>query len=161
MKDETQEEMAATGAPDAKEASRSFEDIVHDLRRAAEDCEDERNADERWDGAELAGIYRDIARDIEEASAQVAAPQAAPGAAAAQGTTDAAAPQGATDAASRDAAAHVMTKEEAIVRLCGMAHTVEDPDTLRALLLGCKALARDGIHKRRVKASRIARGIHG
>lgn len=95
-------------------------------------------------------------RDIEEASAQVAAPQGTTDSAAPQGTSDAAAAQGTTDAA-----AHVMTKEEAIVRLCALAFAVEDTDTLRALLLGCKALARAGIHKRRVNASRVARGIHG
>lgn len=81
--------------------------------------------------------------------------------AAAQGTTGAAAAQGTTDAASQGAAAHVMTKGEAIVRLCALAFAVEDTDTLRALLLGCKALARAGIQKRRNHASRIARGIHG
>ena len=124
--------------PVQEKASKSFEDIVHDLRSAAEDYEDERNAGGMWDGAQLAGIYREIARDIEEASAQVAA---------AQGTTD--------------ADAHMMTKEEAIVRLCALAFAAEDTDTLRALLLGCKALARAGVHKRRNHASRIARGIHG
>ena len=60
-----------------------------------------------------------------------------------------------------DAAAHMMTKEEAIVRLCALAFAAEDTDTLRALLLGCKALARAGVHKRRNHASRVARGIHG
>ena len=51
-----------------------------------------------------------------------------------------------------------MTKEEAAVRLCGLAAGTDDPATLRALLLGCKALCREGIHKRRNKASRAARG---
>ena len=51
-----------------------------------------------------------------------------------------------------------MTKEEAAVRLCGLAAGTDDPATLRALLLGCKALCREGLHKRRNKASRAARG---
>lgn len=51
-----------------------------------------------------------------------------------------------------------MTKEEAIVELGKLAQTTDDPATLRALLVACKALARDGIHKRRNKASRSARG---
>ena len=51
------------------------------------------------------------------------------------------------------------TKEEAAVRLCGLAAGTDDPATLRALLLGCKALCREGIHKRRNKASRAARGL--
>lgn len=52
-----------------------------------------------------------------------------------------------------------MTKEEAAVRLCGLAAGTDDPATLRALLLGCKALCREGLHKRRNKASRAARGL--
>ena len=52
-----------------------------------------------------------------------------------------------------------MTKEEAAVRLCGLAAGTDDPATLRALLLGCKALCREGLHKRRNKASRSARGL--
>ena len=52
-----------------------------------------------------------------------------------------------------------MTKEEAIVELCNLAH---DPSVseqaLRAIALGAKALARAGIHKRRCHASRAARG---
>lgn len=51
-----------------------------------------------------------------------------------------------------------MTKEEAAVRLCGLAAGTDDPATLRALLLGCKALCREGLHKRRNKVSRAARG---
>ena len=51
-----------------------------------------------------------------------------------------------------------MPKEEAAVRLCGLARGTDDPATLRALLLGCKALAREGIHKRRNRAARSARG---
>lgn len=54
---------------------------------------------------------------------------------------------------------HNMTKEEAIVQLFALAHTAEDPATLRTLLLGCKALARAGIHKRRNHASRIRRKV--
>ena len=53
---------------------------------------------------------------------------------------------------------HEMTKEEAIVALCRAAKGTDDPSLLRAICLGCKALARDGIHKRRNKASRAARG---
>lgn len=52
---------------------------------------------------------------------------------------------------------HEMTKEEAVVRLGALAHGTADAETLRALLLGCKALARAGIHKRRNKAARAAR----
>ena len=52
-----------------------------------------------------------------------------------------------------------MTKEEAAVRLCGLAAGTDDPATLRALLLGCKALCREGLHKRRNNASRAARGL--
>lgn len=52
-----------------------------------------------------------------------------------------------------------MTKEEAIVALCRAAKGTDDPSLLRAICLGCKALARDGIHKRRNKASRAARGL--
>lgn len=51
---------------------------------------------------------------------------------------------------------HEMTKEEAIVALARLANATADSGTLRALLLGCKALARDGIHKRRNKAARAA-----
>ena len=51
-----------------------------------------------------------------------------------------------------------MTKEEAIVALCRAAKGTDDPSLLRAICLGCKALAREGIHKRRNKASRAARG---
>ena len=51
-----------------------------------------------------------------------------------------------------------MTKEEAIVALCRAAKGTDDPSLLRAICLGCKALARDGIHKCRNKASRAARG---
>ena len=51
-----------------------------------------------------------------------------------------------------------MTKEEAIVALCRAARGTDDPATLRALLLGCKALCREGLHKRRNKAARAARG---
>ena len=51
-----------------------------------------------------------------------------------------------------------MTKEEAAVRLCGLAAGTDDPATLRALLLGCKALCREGVHKRRNRAARSARG---
>ena len=54
---------------------------------------------------------------------------------------------------------HLMTKEEAIVALCNMAQTA-DENQLRAIALAAKALARAGIHKRRVHASRVARGIH-
>lgn len=50
-----------------------------------------------------------------------------------------------------------MTKEEAAVRLCGLAAWTDDPATLRALLLGCKALCREGIHKRRNRAALAAR----
>lgn len=52
---------------------------------------------------------------------------------------------------------HEMTKEEAIVALARLANATADAETLRALLLGCKALARDGIHRRRVHASQIRR----
>lgn len=52
-----------------------------------------------------------------------------------------------------------MTKEEAAVRLCGLAAGTDDPATLRALLLGCKALCREGVHKRRNRAARSARGL--
>lgn len=51
-----------------------------------------------------------------------------------------------------------MTKEESIVELGKLAQTTDDPATLRALLVACKALARAGIHKRRNRASRSARG---
>lgn len=51
-----------------------------------------------------------------------------------------------------------MTKEEAIVALCRAAKGTDDPSLLRAICLGCKALAREGIHKRRNRASRSARG---
>ena len=51
-----------------------------------------------------------------------------------------------------------MTKEEAIVALCRAARGTDDPSLLRAICLGCKALAREGIHKRRNRASRSARG---
>lgn len=51
-----------------------------------------------------------------------------------------------------------MTKEEAIVALCRAAKGSDDPSLLRAICLGCKALARDGIHKRRNRAARSARG---
>lgn len=51
-----------------------------------------------------------------------------------------------------------MTKEEAIVALCRVAKGTDDPSLLRAICLGCKALARDGIHKRRNRAARSARG---
>ena len=52
-----------------------------------------------------------------------------------------------------------MTKEEAAVRLCGLAAGTDAPATLRALLLGCKALCREGLHKRRNKAAHAARGL--
>lgn len=51
-----------------------------------------------------------------------------------------------------------MTKEGAIVELGKLAQTTDEPATLRALLVACKALARAGIHKRRNRASRSARG---
>ena len=54
---------------------------------------------------------------------------------------------------------HEMTKEEAIVALCRAAKGTDDPSLLRAICLGCKALAREGIHKRRNRASRSARGL--
>lgn len=57
----------------------------------------------------------------------------------------------------RNDAPTAMTKEEAAVRLCGLAAGTDDPATLRALLLGCKALCREGLHKRRNKAARAAR----
>lgn len=53
-----------------------------------------------------------------------------------------------------------MTKKEAIVALCGMAQTADETQ-LRAIALGCKALARDAIHKARVKAVRKSRNIQG
>ena len=49
--------------------------------------------------------------------------------------------------------------EEAIVALCRAAKGTDDPSLLRAICLGCKALARDGIHKRRNRAARSARGL--
>ena len=50
-----------------------------------------------------------------------------------------------------------MTKEEAIVELGKLAQTTDEPAALRALLVACKALARDGIHKRRNRAARASR----
>lgn len=57
---------------------------------------------------------------------------------------------------------HEMTKEEAIVAICDMALRAPDatPAQLRGVVIAAKCLARAGIHKRRVKASRIHRGIH-
>ena len=84
---------------------------------------------------------------------------------AAQPTSDPAAQREAAAAPAEPAAGpetstppRAMTKEEAAVRLCGLAAGTDDPATLRALLLGCKALCREGVHKRRNKASRAARG---
>lgn len=54
---------------------------------------------------------------------------------------------------------HEMTKEEALVRLCDAARTSADPDFLRAAVIAAKCLARDGIHKRRTRKSRSARGL--
>jgi hypothetical protein len=53
----------------------------------------------------------------------------------------------------------IMTKEEAIVRLCDAARTSADPDFLRAVCIAAKCLARAGIHKRRNHAARSARGL--
>lgn len=84
---------------------------------------------------------------------------------AAQPTSDPAAQREAAAAPAEPAAGpdsstpREMTKEEAAVRLCGLAAGTDDPATLRALLLGCKALCREGVHKRRNKASRAARGL--
>ena len=50
-----------------------------------------------------------------------------------------------------------MTKKEAVIALCGMAQ-VADEAQLRAIALGCKALARDAIHKARNKAAQKKRG---
>ena len=50
-----------------------------------------------------------------------------------------------------------MTKEEAIVELGKLAQTTDDPATLRALLVACKALARAGIHKRRNRHAQSSR----
>ena len=61
-------------------------------------------------------------------------------------------------AGSETSTPRAMTKEEAAVRLCGLAAGTGDPATLRALLLGCKALCREGLLKRRNKAARAARG---
>ena len=85
---------------------------------------------------------------------------------AAQPTSDPAAQREAAAAPAEPAAGSVlpsaspfraMTKEEAAVRLCGLAAGTDDPATLRALLLGCKALCREGLHKRRTHAARDAR----
>ena len=54
---------------------------------------------------------------------------------------------------------HEMTKEEALVRLCDAARTSADPDFLRAVCIASKCLARDGIHHRRWRKSRSARGL--
>ena len=53
----------------------------------------------------------------------------------------------------------IMTKEEAIVRLCDAAQKSTDPDFLRAAVIAAKCLARDGLHKRRTHKSRSARGL--
>lgn len=52
----------------------------------------------------------------------------------------------------------IMTKDEALVRLCDAARTSADPDFLRAVCIAAKCLARAGIHKRRNHASRVACG---
>lgn len=55
---------------------------------------------------------------------------------------------------------HEMTTEEAIAVICDMVlHTPDTtPAQLRAAVIAAKALARAGIHRRRVHASRNARG---
>ena len=51
-----------------------------------------------------------------------------------------------------------MSKEESIVALCRLAQGTDDAESLRAIVVAIKALARAGIHKRRNRASRSARG---
>lgn len=53
----------------------------------------------------------------------------------------------------------IMTKEEAIARLCNAAQKSADPDFLRAAVIAAKCLARDGVHHRRWRKSRSARGL--
>ena len=92
------------------------------------------------------------------ARAEAASAAQSPSAPAAQSEVAAAPAEPAAEAETSTPPPREMTKEEAIVALCRAAKGTDDPSLLRAICLGCKALAREGIHKRRNKASRAARG---
>ena len=83
-----------------------------------------------------------------------AQPTSAP---AAQSEVAAAPAEPAAEAETSTPPPRAMTKEEAIVELGKLAQTTDEPTALRALLVACKALARDGIHKRRNRAARASR----
>ena len=54
-----------------------------------------------------------------------------------------------------------MTKAEAIQTLCRHAAGTDDAEYLRAVCIGVKAIARDVVHKRRVKAAKWDRQTVG